>query len=106
MECLNPDFLREFLSSNPERLHFYSGKSKTYYKIPIATPSVDLREDVVHRIYDIRCRIVHTKNDTRDGEVGLLLPFTPEAEQLSFDIELIQYVAQQVLIAGGTPFRV
>jgi len=26
-------------------------------------------------------------------------------EQLSFDIELIQYLAQQVLIAAGTPFR-
>jgi hypothetical protein len=34
-----------------------------------------------------------------------MLPFSEEAEQLSFDIELVQYLARQVLIAGGRPLR-
>jgi hypothetical protein len=104
-ECTNPDSLREFLTCDPLRQEFYTGKTKTYHKLPVANPSADLRVDVADRIYDIRCRIVHTKNDSRDGEIELLLPFTREAEQLSFDIELVQYLAQQVLIAAGTPFR-
>jgi hypothetical protein len=104
-ECTNPESLREFLASDPQRQQYYSAKTKIYHKIPIANPTADLRDDVANRIYDIRCRIVHMKNDARDGEVELLLPFTKEAEQLSFDIELVHYLAQQVLIAAGTPFR-
>jgi hypothetical protein len=107
MECIDSASLREFLSSDPERLEFYTGKTKTsYHKIPIAdTPSADLRDHVARRIYDIRCRIVHTKIDPRDPDVQLLLPFSREAEQLSFDIELVQYLAQQVLIAAGSPLQ-
>jgi len=105
MECTNQDALREFMCSDQQRLEFYSAKSKVYHRIPLANPSADLRGDVADGIYDIRCRIVHTKSDSRGGEVELLLPFTKEAEQLSFDVELVQYLAQQVLIAAGTPFQ-
>jgi hypothetical protein len=65
-----------------------------------------LRNDVADRVYDIRCKIVHTKTDTRDGSVELLLPFSPEAEQLSFDIDLVQHLAQLVLVASSSPFNV
>lgn len=105
LECIDQDLLREFLTCEPDRDEFYSNKAKTYHKLPIANTSADLRGDVAERIYDIRCRIVHSKNASRDGEIELLLPFTREAEQLSFDIELVQYLAQQVLIAAGTPFK-
>lgn len=106
LECIDQDSLREFLTCEPDRSEFYSGKAKTYHKLPIGNPSADLRSDVAERIYDIRCHIVHTKNDSHDREIELLLPFTREAEQLSFDIELAQYLAQQVLIAAATPFNV
>ena len=56
-------------------------------------------------MYDIRCKIVHTKNDSRDGDTELLLPFSTEADQLSFDIDLMQYIAREVLIAGSLPFQ-
>ena len=71
-----------------------------YHKIPLANPNADLRADVADRIYDIRCKIVHTKNDSGIGDVELLLPFSREAEQLSHDIELVQYVAQETLHRG------
>lgn len=108
VECAQPDALRQFLEADIERKEFFLTKAKSlpYHKLPLASPSVDLRNDVADRIYDIRCKIVHTKTDTRDGNVELLLPFTQEAEQLFFDIELVQYLAQQVLIAGSTPFNV
>jgi hypothetical protein len=103
IECMDQDSLEEFLTCEPDRKDFYS-KAQTYHKLPIANPSADLRGDVAQRVYDIRCRIVHSKNESRDGEIELLLPFTREAEQLSFDVELVQYLAQQVLIAAGAPF--
>ena len=74
------------------------------HKISLATSTADLRGDVAERIYNIRCKIVHTKTDARDSDVELLLPFSKEAEQLVFDIELAQYLAQQVLIAASSQY--
>jgi len=41
----------------------------------------------------------------RDEEVELLLPFSKEAEQLYFDIELIRYVSSQILIAASSQLK-
>jgi hypothetical protein len=104
-ECVDPDLLREFVTEAGARKDFFSSKTKglTDHKLPIANPTIDLRNDVADRIYDIRCKIVHTKADSRSGEIELLLPFSKEAEQLHYDIELVQYISQQVLIAASTP---
>jgi hypothetical protein len=106
-ECVDPGELREFVTADSERSEFLSSKSKglTDHKLPILNPSADLRPDVAERLYEIRCRIVHTKMDARSGELDLLLPFSKEAEQLHFDIELAQYLAQRVLVAASTPFQ-
>lgn len=102
-ECTYSDEIKSFISQDEERSAFFSAKSKaSYHKININSEGGDLRVDVSRRIYEIRCKIVHTKSDARDLEVKMLLPFSVEADQLQFDIELIQYVAQKVLIAGGT----
>ncbi|HTG35632.1 MAG TPA: hypothetical protein VLB76_22145 [Thermoanaerobaculia bacterium] len=107
MECIDSDALRDFLEVDAGRKEFFLNKAKSlpYKKISLASPTADLRSDVADRVYDIRCKIVHTKADSKDGSVELLLPFSPEAEQLSFDIELVQRLAQLVLIAGSTPLH-
>lgn len=106
-ECIDPGELRSHLSSDKKRIQFFSSKTKglTSHKIPLANQSADLRNDVADRIYDIRCKIVHTKNDARDGEVELLLPFSKEAEQLYYDIELLRYLAGQVLISASSTLK-
>lgn len=105
-ECADTEAVRQFIGGDAERKEFFEKtKSLPYHKIPLANPSIDIRNDVADRIYDIRCKIVHTKTDSRDGNVELLLPFSEEAEQLMYDIELVQYLAQQVLVAGSAPFN-
>lgn len=106
-ECIDAEALREFLTSDSERKEFLSSKARglVEHKLPIANATADLRSDVAERIYEIRCKIVHTKTDARNGEFELLLPFSKEAEQLTYDIELVQYVAQKVLVAASTPFN-
>lgn len=104
-ECVDRDELRKYLEADSERKDYFSTKGKVHHKIPLANSVADLRNDVADRIYDIRCKIVHTKSDLSDSNIELLLPFSPEAEQLTFDIELIQYLAQSVLVAGSTPFN-
>jgi hypothetical protein len=106
-ECIDANDLRKFLESSETRKEFYTAKSKglPYHKIPVANPTADLRNDVAERIYDIRCKIVHTKADARDASVDLLLPFSKDADQLTTDIELMQYLARLVLVAGSTPMH-
>ena len=104
-ECTYSDELKKFISGDGERAAFFSVKTKVPYQKVNALSDDDVRADVSRRIYEIRCKIVHTKSDARDVEVKMLLPFSSEADQLRFDIELIHYVAQQVLIAGATRMR-
>lgn len=103
-ECIAAEDLREFYTEFDERKEFFSAKQKrlTDHKIPIPSKDADLRNPTADLIYDIRCKIVHTKGDDRDGEVELLLPFTKEAELLYQDLELMQFVARKVLIAACT----
>lgn len=107
-ECVDPKELRAFLIDNEEKKSFFSSKSKvlTSFNIPIANPSADLRNYVADRIYDIRCKIVHTKGDSLDGEIERILPFSKEAESLNFDIELVQFLSQKLLIAASSPIKI
>ena len=67
-------------------------------KISFTNKETDLRIDIANRIYEMRCRIVHTKDE---DELDLILPTSPEISLLKHDIELIEFIAQKVLIAGG-----
>jgi hypothetical protein len=108
MECCDSEELRSFLEGEPSRKEFFSSKSRSqpYHRIQFANPSVDIRNDVAERVYEIRCKIVHTKTDSRDSALELLLPFSAEAEQLSHDIELVQYLANRVLVSSSTSFSI
>jgi hypothetical protein len=108
-ECIDSEQLRAYLTDTVEKKEFFSTKAKglTDVKISINNPTTDLRNEVADRIYDIRCKIVHTKIGAGEGGDGeLLLPFSKESELMYFDIDLIQYVAQQVLIAASSPLRI
>src|ERR1022692_4575856 len=105
-ECIDPDELRRFATELPERLDWFSkSKTVTEKRLPIANASADLRNDVADRIYDLRCKIVHTKIAESETGVDLLLPFSREAEALDHDIDLIQFIARRVLIASSGPLQ-
>lgn len=103
--CIDPNELRCFLTEENERSDFFSSKQKglTDHKLIIKNNTTDLRGSVADLIYDIRCKIVHTKGESSEGEVELLLPLSKEAELLFYDIELMQYIARKVLIDAGAP---
>jgi hypothetical protein len=104
--CVNSGNLAAFLRDDEPRKEFLSkGKALKARRIPIDLNEVDLCAEVAGRIYDIRCMIVHTKNSDSDTEMSLLLPFSKEAEALGYDIELLQFVAREVLVASSKPMR-
>jgi hypothetical protein len=61
----------------------------------------DLITRAAERIYEIRCKIVHTKDTARNEGAGLLLPFSPEADRLWPDIDLVELASRSALAAAG-----
>ncbi|MYM32361.1 hypothetical protein GTP58_28920 [Duganella sp. CY15W] len=105
MECLDDNMLHDFITSDGARKSFLTDKKKGLAGSRISLIDGSIRQSVSERIYEIRCKIVHTKTDAKNGEFELLLPFSKEAEELSHDIELVQHVAQKVLIAASSSFK-
>jgi len=59
-----------------------------------------LTNQVANRIYDLRNRVVHAKEDGGPAVgVEVLLPFSAESERLTADVALIRFIAQKVIIA-------
>lgn len=61
--------------------------------------SKSLSDQVADRIYQIRNRIVHAKDDPRYNEARVLLPRSPEAEALGPDVQLVRLVAMEAILA-------
>lgn len=98
-ECIDNDDIANFLKADEERSKHFLNTSKgvSKFSINIQNP-VELYNQVADRIYDIRCKIVHTKGDEGNEELDLLLPYSKEADNLEEDIELIRLLAQKVII--------
>lgn len=60
-----------------------------------------LLESLSNRIYDLRNRIVHAKQNSTDGGKEPLFPFSRESRALQPDIEVLRYVAASVLIKSA-----
>lgn len=101
-ECLSAEEVRSFFDDDEELNEYFRGpQKKGSHKIPLNNENADLRNDVADRIYNIRCRIVHTKDGDHYGS-NMILPFSDEADFLIYDIELAQFVARRVLIATSS----
>lgn len=105
-ECVDAGQLEEFYKEDETRTQFFSQRQKglTNQRINMSSTS-DIIFETANLIYDLRCKIVHTKGEEHGHGQDLLLPFTREADLLSEDVELIQYLAKQVLISSSTPLE-
>lgn len=105
-ECIDPEHLRAFLIADDKMTEFLQKKKGlSSHKITLTNPATDLRKEVADRVYDIRCKIVHTKADGLVPQSELLLPFSKEANDLYYDVVLLRYLARQVLIAASSTLR-
>lgn len=105
--CVDNSDLNDFFNESEERKNFFDeskkGKSLVSQKLSFNRHEYDARIDVANRIYELRCRIVHTKEEA-DSE--LLLPYSPDLALIKYDIDLIEFVARKVLIAGCKPLDI
>jgi hypothetical protein len=105
--CVTAEELRAFILKRDGMKEFLKVKKSTApttKSVNLDNPTADIRSDVAERIYEIRCRIVHTKSSS-DDDPPLLLPFSKEARSMHYDLELIEYIVREVLIAASRPLR-
>jgi hypothetical protein len=105
--CIDSTALADFLNESEDRKLYYSGDYKKISdrKISLTDESLVV-EQTAERIYDIRCKVVHTKNlDGGDGD-EMILPFSKEADLLMSDVELLKFLARKVLIASSVPLKI
>ncbi|MFS8112076.1 hypothetical protein QD460_10180 [Rhizobium jaguaris] len=106
-ECIDAATLRDFYESNLERKNNFGAKKLplTKLKLSLGQVNADLRSETADILYDIRCKIVHTKADDVEDREAILLPFSQEAELLRSYVDLIRFLAQAVLIAASSPIK-
>jgi len=96
--------LLDFLQTVEDPDHFTKRGKALPGISPLKLGEADtLHAQVAERVYNIRCRVVHTKSDGGSGAVELLLPDSPEVRQMSAEIELVRFLAERALIAGAEP---
>lgn len=103
--CVDIFELKDFFK--PKKRHdFFVKKNKelTEVTIPLDDKKADIIKSVTSRIYDIRCKIVHTKDLT--GSTKPLLPNSQGVENLSEDIKLLEFIAKKVIIASSVPLNI
>jgi hypothetical protein len=98
--------LSNFYHEYEERKNFFDQQKKTKgvakQKINFSSEN-DARIDTALRIYEIRCRVVHAKDDEN---FELLLPYSKESMEMDLDIQLIEFLAQKAIIAGSRPLSI
>lgn len=105
-QCVNQETLRSFFDGHAQRREFYGSDECTHLsptRVPISGSSSDWRGDVARRVYEIRNRVVHAKSQHDDLEP--LLPFDPEVDLLWHDVELVAFLAREVLFSAARPLR-
>lgn len=101
--CMSEGHIRDFLESDASFADHFEGKVlKGVTRIDLKDRRNDLMNQVANRVYDIRCRIVHTKEDGGEAAAEILLPFSREADSLAPDVELVKFIAQKCLVAGAS----
>ncbi|MBB1259387.1 hypothetical protein [Streptomyces alkaliterrae] len=98
-ECVPSEKLHEFYSLNPD--HFKKGGPIS--GVPAINPKSgeSLASQTAKRVYALRNRIVHAKDDPRFGESKVLLPMSHEAYLLQPDVELVRLLAIEVIVDNG-----
>jgi hypothetical protein len=99
--CVDPTALRDFLTETDDRKLYYAKDYKEISDKKISLSDAGLTDQTAERVYDIRCKVVHTKNlDVGEGD-EMILPFSTEADLMMEDVELIKFLARKVLIASS-----
>ncbi|WP_155404267.1 hypothetical protein [Rhodococcus erythropolis] len=90
--------LREFLQQPRNQTHFgKKGPISGVRAIVVGNQQDSLARQVSERVYQLRNRIVHAKDDPKFLEQKVLLPRSREAARLKPDVDLLRLLARDVI---------
>jgi hypothetical protein len=99
--------LRDFSNQTDERKRHYQ---RDYHKISdkriVISGDSAIVDQAAERIYDVRCKVVHTMNLEGSEDDEMILPFNAEADLLMDGVDLIKYLTPRVLIAASGPHSI
>ena len=105
--CITNQELRETLENDSDMIDFFKDKkasSLSTKKLNVGNETADLVSECAERIYEIRCRVVHTK--ASDKNYDLLLPSSPELKHLYYDISILDLIAKKVLVSTSRLMKI
>lgn len=98
-ECVRVGKMEEFLSGTEESEHFGKrGPIKGVGVVSVGNRQQSLAAQVADRVYAIRNRIVHAKDDPKYDDAPPILPQSAEADALWPDIYLVRFLASEVIL--------
>jgi hypothetical protein len=105
--CVEEEELRLLITASEEIETYFTKKQaiRVLRQLNLSDRAFDMRDQIAARIYDLRCRIVHTKDESTDTAPDLLLPYSTEAESIRPDIDLLKFLAQKSLTANAQPLK-
>ena len=106
-ECLDNSEIKNFIEAEEDRISFFGDKKTrglSKKKLSLKNPTADLVTELAERIYEIRCRIVHTKAAEENFE--LLLPSSPELKFINYDTSIIEFAATKVLVSTSRVMKI
>ncbi|MCH7611851.1 MAG: hypothetical protein IIB45_00650 [Candidatus Marinimicrobia bacterium] len=89
---------------HPEFYKDKKSKSLSHKNLNIGNQTADLVNECAERIYEIRCRVVHTKASDKNYE--LLLPSSPELKYLVHDITILEMIAKKVMVSTSRLLKI
>lgn len=103
-ECVRAKKIEGFVSGPEESEHFGKrGPIKGVGTVSVNNKQQTLGTQVADRVYAIRNRIVHAKDDPKYDDAPPILPQSVEADALGPDISLVRFLASEVIldVQGG-----
>lgn len=98
---VNEDELRGFIHDAGLEERLADRKSPVSNETVSLRPSDDVRKDVGRRVYDIRCKIVHSKSESERESGAGLIPGSHHDDMIREDLALIEFLAEKALIAAA-----
>jgi hypothetical protein len=102
--CIDDSTITAFLEDMPAAAKALADKNRIHnvQTVAVENRQKPLTDQAAERIYDLRCRIVHGKDDYGKA-TSPIRPFESESRLMRHDLNLIRFIAQRVLIASSHP---
>lgn len=99
-EYVRASRLEEFFERGWGDYFSQKGPIKGVMSINVKNTNLSLASQVADRVYQIRNRLVHAKDDPRFGDARVLLPRSTASNALTPDVLLVRLLATEAISAG------